>query len=93
LNYDRQVAEYPYNNKAMAIPFLSEVAIFFYESHEIKKEGRGEEQRSKKKKAFAFFPIEIILSFSSLFFFVPQKSAALSVIFMAGLVANRPWWL
>ncbi|WP_146808633.1 MULTISPECIES: hypothetical protein [Aneurinibacillus] len=39
----------------------------------------------RKEKAFAFFHIEIILSFSSLDSFVPQKSAALPVIFMLGL--------
>jgi hypothetical protein len=39
----------------------------------------------RKKKAFAFFYIEIIVSFSSLFSFVPQKSAALLRIFMPGL--------
>uniref|UniRef100_UPI00257BD1B5 hypothetical protein n=1 Tax=Aneurinibacillus sp. UBA3580 TaxID=1946041 RepID=UPI00257BD1B5 len=39
----------------------------------------------RKKKAFAFFPIEILSSFFPLFFFVPQKSAALPSIFMSGL--------
>ncbi|WP_286884525.1 hypothetical protein, partial [Aneurinibacillus sp. UBA3580] len=32
-----------------------------------------------------FFPIEITSSFSSLFSFVPQKQAALLMIFMSGL--------
>jgi len=39
----------------------------------------------RKKKAFAFFPIEILSSFFPLFSFLPQKSAALLMIFMSGL--------
>jgi len=38
-----------------------------------------------RKKVFAFFHIEIIPSFSSLFSFVPQKPAALPSIFLSGL--------
>jgi hypothetical protein len=56
---------------------------FFCKNHEERRRRKRKEDLGKKK-AFAFFPVEIILSFSSLFSFVPQKSAALLRIFMSG---------
>jgi len=55
----------------------------------VRKEGEIEEKDLRKKKAFAFFPIEIIVSFSPLFSFLPQESAALPSIFMPGLRLRR----
>jgi hypothetical protein len=49
-----------------------------------KKEGEKEKD-PRKKKAVAFFYIEIISSFFPLFSFVPLKSAGLPSIFMSGL--------
>jgi hypothetical protein len=49
---------------------------------------KGEDRGKKdpgEKKAFAFFHIEIIPSFSSLFSFVLLKSAVFPMIFMTGL--------
>jgi hypothetical protein len=58
---------------------------------EKKKEGKRREDPGKKK-AFAFFYIEIIVSFFSLFSFVLQKAAIPLFIFMAGIAAHRLWW-
>jgi len=54
---------------------------FFCENHE----GRGRKKDLRKKKAFAFFYMKILSSFFPLFSLVPQKSAALPMIFMSGL--------
>jgi len=62
-------------------------APFFCENHEERRRGRKKDLR--KKKAFAFSPIEILSSFFPLFFFVPQKSAALLMIFISGLRLTR----
>jgi hypothetical protein len=58
--------------------------VVFCENHEERRR-RGREKDLRKKKAFAFFYIKILSSFSSLFSFVPQKSATLLMIFMSGL--------
>jgi hypothetical protein len=57
--------------------------VFFCENHEERRRGRKKDLR--KKKAVAFFPIKILSSFLSLFSLVPQKSAALPIIFMSEL--------
>jgi hypothetical protein len=52
----------------------------------VRKEGEDRGKKDPgKKKVFAFFYTKILSSFCSLFSFVPQKSAALPMIFIAGL--------
>jgi hypothetical protein len=57
---------------------------------EKKEEKRKEDPR--KKKAFAFFHIEIIVSFSSLFSIHTAKVNCLSLHFHVGVAAEMPWW-
>jgi hypothetical protein len=57
----------------------------------MRKEGGGKKKKDlRKKKAFTFFRIEIIVSFFSLFSFVPQKSAILPMVFYVGVAAETP---
>jgi hypothetical protein len=52
----------------------------------MKEEGEeGGKKDLRKKKAFAFFYMKILSSFFPLFSFVPQKSAALPLMFMSRL--------
>jgi hypothetical protein len=56
------------------------LSFVFCENHEERRKGKRKED-SGKKKAFAFFYIEITLSFSSLFPFIPQKASRPSLYF------------
>jgi hypothetical protein len=60
---------------------------FFFENHEKRRKGKRKED-PEKKKAFAFFCIEITVSFSSLFSFVLRALLDHLFIFTAGLVAR-----